>query len=80
VHSVSLRPDGSASDAKRLQPAGVGAEKLIGPCEQDERIEAMECVNSILAMSGDVKRRRRTIPLLVVPDEQPSYGGGNRSV
>jgi len=30
----------------------VGAENLIRPCEQNEWIEAMECVNSILAMSG----------------------------
>ena len=36
------------------QPEGVGAENLIRPCEQDEWIEAMEWVNSILAMSGDV--------------------------
>jgi hypothetical protein len=47
----------------------VGAENLIRPCEQDEWIEAMEWVNSILAMSGDV-----------VADEQRSYGGGKRQV
>ena len=32
----------------------MGAENLIRPCEQDEWIEAMKCVNSILAMSGNV--------------------------
>ena len=32
----------------------VGAENLIRSCEEDEWIEVVECVNSILAMSEDV--------------------------
>jgi hypothetical protein len=42
----------------------VGAENLIRPCEQDEWIEAMECVNSILAMSGDVLAAQTHDPTL----------------
>ena len=46
----------------RFQP--VGAENLIRPCEQDEWIEAMEWVNSILAMSGDVVAAQTPDPTL----------------
>jgi hypothetical protein len=42
----------------------VGAENLIRPCEQDEWIEAMEWVNSILAMSGDVVAAQTHDPTL----------------
>jgi len=41
-----------------------GAENLIRPCEQDEWIETMECVNSILAMSGDVLAAQTHDPAL----------------
>jgi hypothetical protein len=41
-----------------------GAENLIRLCEQDEWIEAMECVKSILAMSGDVLVVQRYDPTL----------------
>ena len=53
---------------------------LIRPCEQDEWIEDMEWVNSILAISGDVVAAQTPDPTLVVPDEQQSYGGGKRRV
>ena len=51
------------SSAGRLYLQPVGAENLIGPCEQDEWIDVMECVNSILAMSADVRgpRTRRSL-------------------
>jgi hypothetical protein len=42
----------------------VGAENLMRPCEQDEWIEAMEWVNSILAMSGDVVAAQAHDPTL----------------
>jgi len=42
----------------------VGAENLIRPCEQDEWIEAIEWVNSILAMSGHVVAAQTHDPTL----------------
>jgi hypothetical protein len=47
-----------------IQILGVGAENLIRPCEQGEWIEAMEWVNSILAMSGDVVAAQTHDPTL----------------
>ena len=47
--ALGSTPSGASPPADRE-----GAENLIRPCEQEEWIEAMECVNSILAMSGDV--------------------------
>ena len=44
--------------------APVGAANLSRPCEQDEWIEAMEWVNSILAMSGDVVAAQTHDPTL----------------
>ena len=41
-----------------------GSENLIRPCEQDEWIEALECVNSTLAMSGDVAAAQTRDPTL----------------
>ena len=52
-------------EADRDNDQSVGAENLIRLCEQDEWIEAMECVNSTLAMSGDV---------LVVQTYDPTLG------
>ena len=58
-----LRPFGWI-DKMNTEDGPVGAENLIRPCEQDEWIEAMEWVNSILAMSGDVVAAQTHDPTL----------------